>query len=412
MALSAPATDTIDSSGFPLCFKTQQGSEQSPVLGLGDARDTFVVQARAMGGHQKEAVVTEGKAGSSWRLVSDEGPGLQGTDLAPFPLGFMSAGMQADLMNRIRQRAQVQSIPITSIATELITDYAFQGSFFRGNGRGYAYAPQLRVRVETASSGAAIRDLVVESLAASPIFAAWRTPLVNTFALYANGRRRPLSTLAASLAPDAEDPFKAWRQSPRPLAGEDRSTGIIERIGQALVTEGPPSAGWQPGRVDIPIHGCSTIDGTSTRSLAWLNRADGTQFALRTDEGTTQRAPSGLGYAFAGIAFCLMTQLLRYVEHHKMSIRALRLVQVSDCEITSGRAQPHSLDTHIFVHGEEPDAVMERLVEMAANTCYLHAALHAALEPSLKLEVNGQAFGPGSFDDADFIATGDDNRAT
>ncbi|MFM8554862.1 MAG: hypothetical protein ACKODG_01555 [Betaproteobacteria bacterium] len=391
MALSAPATDTIDSSGFPLCFKTQHGSGQSPVLGLEDARDTFVVQARAMGGHQKEAVVSEGKAGSSWRMVSDEGPGLQGTDLAPFPLGFMSAGMQADFMNRIRQRARAQSIAITSLDTELITDYAFQGSFFKGNGRGYAYAPQLRVRIETASPVTAIRDLVVESLAASPLFAAWRTPVVNTFALYANGRRRPLSTLAASLAPDAEDPFKAWRHSPRPLAGEEHSSAIIERIGQAVVTERPPSADWQPGRVDIPIHGRSTMDGTSTRSLTWSNRAGGTQFALRTDEGTTQRAPSGLGYAFAGVAFCLMTQLLRYVEHHKMSIRALRLVQVSDCEITGGRAQPHALDTHIFVHGDEPDAVMERLVEMAANTCYLHAAFHATLEPSLKLEINGKA---------------------
>jgi len=391
MALSAPATDTIDSSGFPLCFKTQHGSGHSPVLGLEDARDTFVVQARAMGGHQKEAVVTEGKAGSSWRMVSDEGPGLQGTDLAPFPLGFMSAGMQADLMNRIRQRARAQSVSITSLDTELITDYAFQGSFFKGNGRGYACAPQLRVRIETATPVTAIRDLVVESLAASPIFSAWRTPLVNTFALYANGRRRPLSTLAASLAPDAEDPFKAWRHSPRPLAGEEHSSAIIERIGQAVVTERPPSADWQSGRVDIPIQGRSTIDGTSTRSLAWLNRADGTQFALRTDEGTTQSAPSGLGYAFAGVAFCLMTQLLRYVEHHRMSIRALRLVQVSDCEITGGRAQPHALDTHIFVHGEEPDTVMERLVEMAANTCYLHAAFHATLEPSLKLEINGKA---------------------
>jgi hypothetical protein len=35
-----------------------------------------------MGGHQKEAVVKEGQAGSSWRMVSDEGPALKGTDLA------------------------------------------------------------------------------------------------------------------------------------------------------------------------------------------------------------------------------------------------------------------------------------------------------------------------------------------
>jgi uncharacterized OsmC-like protein len=344
-----------------------------------------------MGGHQKEAVVTEGKAGSSWRMVSDEGPGLQGTDLAPFPLGFMSAGLQADLLNRINRQARAKSISITNIETELITDYAFQGSFFKGNGRGYAYTPQLRVRIETASSVTAIRDLVRESLANSPIFAAWRTPLVNTFALYANGRRRALSTLAASLAPDAEDPFKAWRDIPRPLADDDHSNAIIDRIGPAVVTELTPSLDWQPGRVDIPIYGRSTFDGTSTRSLTWINRADGTQFALRSNEGSvTQGSPSGLGYAFAGVAFCLMTQLLRYVEHHKMSVRALRLVQVSNCEIAGGVAQPHALDTHVFVHGEEPDAVMERLVEMAANTCYLHAALHAALEPTLELQINGQ----------------------
>lgn len=391
MALSAPATDTIDGSGFPLCFKTDHGSEPSPVLSLRDSRDTFVVQARAMGGHQKEAVVTEGKAGPSWRMVSDEGVGLQGTDLAPFPLGFMSAGLQADLISRIRQRSHRESLAISRLDTHLVTDYAFEGSFFKGNGRGYAYTPRLRVSIETNASVSVTRALVSESLAGSPIFAAWRTPLNNTFALYANGRRRSLTALAASVAPNAADPFKAWRDAPRPLTGGNQPFPIIEKIGPALVTECARPAGWQAGRIDIPIHGASTIAAGGTRSDAWANRVGGTRFALYSDGGAgSDLLPSGLGYAFAGVAFCLMTQLLRYVEHHKMNVRSLRLVQVSDCEVSGGTAQTGALDTHIFVHGDEPDNVIESLVHMAANTCYLHAALQSALEPALDLEINGQ----------------------
>jgi hypothetical protein len=52
-------------------------------------------------------------------------------------------------------------------------------------------------------------------------------------------------------------------------------------------------------------------------------------------------------------------------------------------------AQP--LDTHAFVHTEESDEVMERLMQMSARTCYLHAALGATLPPQVTLLVNGQA---------------------
>ena len=66
MALSAPVTDTIESSGFPLCFKVSQGETRPAVLGLADSSDRFTVQARAMGGHQKEAVVTKEAARRAW----------------------------------------------------------------------------------------------------------------------------------------------------------------------------------------------------------------------------------------------------------------------------------------------------------------------------------------------------------
>ena len=392
MALSAPVTDTIESSGFPLCFKVSQGETRPAVLGLADSRDRFTVQARAMGGHQKEAVVTDGAAGSTWRMVSDEGAGLKGTDLAPFPLGFMAAGLQADLLSRLSLLAAAEHIRLENLQSDLINHYAFEGSFFKGTGRGHALPPRIVIRATTDASAARVRALTASAIAASPILAAWREPLVNTFALYANGQRRALPHLAASPAPDAIDPLKAWRDVPRPLAAPRPTQPLIEKLGPAESTAGVTPPSWQSGRVEIPIHGTCALEGEVARSTSWANLPGGSRFSFQSPASHHHdHAPSGLAYAFAGVAFCLMTQLLRYVEHHHMKIRALRIVQHAECEVTAGVARAHALDTHIFVHGEESEAVMERLVQMAADTCYLHAAFHAALEPVVEFELNAQA---------------------
>ena len=44
-----------------------------------------------------------------------------------------------------------------------------------------------------------------------------------------------------------------------------------------------------------------------------------------------------------------------------------------------------ALDTHVFLHGGESDENMGHLLLSAANTCYLHAMLGAALEPRVEL---------------------------
>lgn len=388
MALHAPVTDTIEASGFPLCFKVSQGKAKPAVVGLADSRDRFTVQARAMGGHQKEAVVIEGAAGSTWRMVSDEGAGLKGSDLAPFPLGFMAAGLQTDLISRLSQLAATEHVRLEHLEADLVNHYAFEGSFFKGTGRGHALPPQLIIRAATDAPADLVRALVARAVAASPILAAWRAPLVNTFALYANGQRRTLSHLAASPGPDAMDPLKAWRDVPRPLDTSQPAKPLIEKLGPTESVPGMVSPSWQSGRVEIPIHGTCALEGDVVRSTSWANLPGGSRFSLRAADGDRgDHAPSGLAYAYAGVAFCLMTQLLRYVEHHQMKIRALRIVQHADCEVSRGIALAHALDTHVFVHGDEPEAVMEWLLQMAADTCYLHAAFHAALEPSVTLEL-------------------------
>ena len=141
-------TDTIDMHGDPLAFKLRQGRGRSPLLGAG--RDVIKVEARQMAGHQKEAVVTEGADASAWRLTSDEGKHLRGTDLAPFPLGFFNAGMQSDLYGRIRALAATRSIALDGVEIRVANHYWLTGSFIHGTGEGHADAPDIDVRVRAA----------------------------------------------------------------------------------------------------------------------------------------------------------------------------------------------------------------------------------------------------------------------
>lgn len=145
--------DSIEGSGFPLAFKVAQGTRRSPLLAGQAGADVFRVDARALGAHQKEAVVHEGSGGSAWRLTSDEGAYLKGSDLAPFPLGFYNAGLQADFLNRLACLARARGMALHGVQLELDNAYAFSGSFLKGDGRGTAYPAKLRLNVQCSSSG-------------------------------------------------------------------------------------------------------------------------------------------------------------------------------------------------------------------------------------------------------------------
>ena len=134
-------TDTIDHQGDPLAFRPRQGRGRSPLLSTG--RDVIKVEARQLAGHQKEAVVTQGADGSSWRLTSDEGKHLRGTDLAPFPLGFFNAGMQSDLYGRVRAVAATRNVALDHVEIRVANHYWLTGSFIHGTGEGHAEAPDI-----------------------------------------------------------------------------------------------------------------------------------------------------------------------------------------------------------------------------------------------------------------------------
>jgi uncharacterized OsmC-like protein len=399
-------TDSIDGSGFPLGFKSRQGRGRPPSVCGAAGRDVFKVEARQRVGHQKEAVVTEGASGSSWRLACDEGRHLKASDLAPFPLGYFNAGLQADLANRILWLARARSIRLESLDLELRNFYSMTGSFFRGDGKGYAEPAQVKVLIASAAPKDAIAALVRAAVAASPALAAMRMAVENTFALYVNGRRRAVTTMKNSPAPDAADPLKTYAAPPAPLAGANDLPELVRKTGRVRDGQTTEAAAGTTTRIVRTVDGiCRMLDPAGvTETDTVLGLPGSSHFAIRSDErGATlgaaapDQGPSGLCLVSAGIAFCYLTQLARYVEHMKFGIRQVRLVQFSPYTLQgsatdgSARGGIEPVDTHLFLHGDESDETHERLMKIAATTCYLHATLASALEPEVSVEVNGAA---------------------
>ena len=382
-------TDTIDMHGDPLAFKLRQGSAASPLTANG--RDVIKVEARQMAGHQKEAVVTDGQAGGTWRLTSDEGIHLKGTDLAPFPLGFFNAGLQGDLYRRLRSLGAERGITLDALEIGLVNHYWLTGSFIHGTGEGHAEPPDIEVRVKSAAGRDAIEALVAAALDASPAIALLRTPLVgNTFALYINGRRREVSGVANSPATDASDPYRVYASAPRPLDDNQRRD-LIVKTGQKEQGTPEPASPTVTNKLLRNIHGeGKPLGGGLFEVDTWLGMPGTSHYRLIADEGDGGAAPSGLALLSAGVAFCYMTQLSRYIENMKMNIRAVRLVQFNPY-IAGATGAVEPIDTHLFLNGEAPEQTHLQLLTIAARTCYLHAAAKAPTEPNVRIVHNGKA---------------------
>ena len=382
-------TDTIEIHGDPLAFRMRQGRCRSPLLGSG--RDVIKVEARQMAGHQKEAVVTEGTEASAWRLTSDEGKHLRGTDLAPFPLGFFNAGMQGDLYGRIRALAAIHNIALDAVEIRVANHYWLTGSFVHGTGEGHAEAPDIDVHVQSGVATEAVKVLITAAMDASPAIALLRTSLSgNTFALYINGRRRKVEGVANSPAADAGDPYRVYARAPRPLDPTARRD-LIEKTGR--VEEGTPelASSTVTSKLIRNVIGEGKSlgwDGTYEADT-WLGMPGTSHFKLTCCDGSVDAAPCGLALLSAGIAFCYMTQLSRYIENMKMNIHGVRLVQFSPY-VAGSHAAAEPIDTHLFLNGDAPDETHQQLLTIAARTCYLHAASKTPTEPNLRIIHNGR----------------------
>ena len=144
------ATTLLAPAVYPPFFKLTNAGEvaiDAPDNRKGDALRTWV---RSLSGFQKEALVRSAKTGDTWRLVSDEGPYLNGHDAAPCPLAFLSTGMAASFMNEILALADLQGIEIGKLKLVQDNFYTMKGSMPKrtmvGGGRGRRTAGRDRLQ--------------------------------------------------------------------------------------------------------------------------------------------------------------------------------------------------------------------------------------------------------------------------
>ncbi len=384
-------TDTIDKHGDPLGFKLRRGSP-SPLLQGG--RDIIKVEARQMALHQKEAIVTDGAESSAWRVTSDEGKHLKGTDLAPFPLGYFNAGIHVDLAQQIRRIAAERGIAMDGLSLSVVNHYWLTGSFIHGTGEGHAETPDIDVRIESSAPTNEIQSLVHAAMDASPAIAFLRAALTsNSFALYINGRRRQVEGAANSTAPDANDPYRTYKSAPRPLDANARAD-LVVKPGVSEDGRSAPAQATIAGKQLRNIFGEGRLLSDGIVDVdTWLGMPGASHFRILGDAACAGAAPSGLALLAAGIAFCYMTQLARYIENMKLAINGVRLVQFTPFKRgtkdgTKAMAEP--IDTHLFLDGEAPEETHLKLLTVAARTCYLHAASKTPTDPNLRIIHNGR----------------------
>lgn len=382
--------ERIDTSGFPMGFLYTAG-QRSGALGENGGQSVLVTEARMLAGHQKEAIVHEGVDGPKWRVTSDEGKHLKGTDLAPFPLGFFNAGMQSDLLGRIISAAKNHRVDLDKANVKLSVKnyYWLTGSFVRGDGKGFADPPEISLHCDPSISDT-MTKLLVDAANSSPAIAALRKSLQNTFAIYVNGQRETVQSMRSSDAEDAVDPYMTYSTPPSPLEATPEDliwkTGAVEDGEVKLAPSGTKT------RIIRTVSGRGELVDSNglVETDTWLEMPGVSHFGLRSDERTEGfHAPSGLALFSAGISFCYLTQLSRYIENMKLDINGIRLVQYSPYTATSSNADAAPVDTHLFLNGRADVETHETLMRVAAETCYLHATLGTPLEPSFK--VNGHA---------------------
>ena len=382
----------IGTSGLPPFFSVANAdavSIASPENRKGDALRTWV---RSLSGFQKEALVRSALTGRTWRLVSDEGPYLNGHDAAPCPLAFLSCGMAASFMNEILALAEIQGIAIRSL--KLIQDnyYTMKGSMPKRTMVGGAENIDLQVEIGCDLDDADLYKFLIDATFASPLNGLMRGQLESLFKLSRNGTELPTNKAAELDAAIFPDPGNHFARS----EAEAGTLTLMEPVGPTPkkdVVRGTSSAAGslaeeQDRRLNIGAVAVMREDGV--KEIQQMQYSPyGTSFRFLSSEDG--RAPDANTLISAGIGFCFMTQFGRFVSMLKLDLPDYRIVQDTHFSLggasgntgQAGEADP--LETHVYLETSESDETAQEMLDISEQTCFLHAFCRTDLKTKLKV---------------------------
>ena len=210
----------IETLGYELVYKSAESEPSTQNM------TNVRCRLRALVGMQKEALVHNSKTGIEWRMVCDEGPYLNGTDLAPFPLAFYTTGMAFSFTNELLKHAKTAGIEITNYQLTQDNFYTMQGSALRGDMIGGALPVEMTIELSTDADLATIETLVARAEQTSPAQRYMNESLENTFSLSHNGSVIDAGNIAHSSAEMPAEPTPAL-DSAKPINTESYERDII-----------------------------------------------------------------------------------------------------------------------------------------------------------------------------------------
>jgi organic hydroperoxide reductase OsmC/OhrA len=392
--------DIINSSGLPAFFALDNADDvgiEAPENRKGDALRAWV---RSLSGFQKEALVRSAHTGKTWRLVSDEGPYLNGQDAAPCPLAFLTTGMVASYMNEILALASIQGVEIRQL--KLIQDnyYTMKGSMPKRTMVGGAEPVELQVEIDCDLDEAELRTFLMSAIHASPLNGLMRGQLESLFKLEKNGQELPtakVAELGQPLIPDPEDRFG------KAIASETEASQILmapvgptpkKDVVRGTSAGGSSLSDEQDRRLNIGAVALLREDGI--KEIHQMQYSPyGTSFRFLSEEapvnGGEGRAPDANTYISAGIGFCFMTQFGRFVSMLNLDLPEYRIVQDTHFSLggasggtgKAGEADP--VETHVYLKTTESDQTAQEMLDISEQTCFLHAFCRTDLKTKLKI---------------------------
>lgn len=384
--------DIIGTSGLAPFFELVNPDEVSidaPENRKGDALRTWV---RSLSGFQKEAFVRSAQTGRTWRLVSDEGPYLNGFDAAPCPLAFLSTGMAASFMNEILALAKIQGVEIRKL--KLIQDnyYTMQGSMPKRTMVGGAENIDLQVEIDCDLDDAKLNEFLINATYASPLNGLMRGKLESLFKLGKNGVELPTAKVAELNAPLFPDPGNHFAKAKAKPSDQELMVPVGPTPKKDVVlgttTGGSSLSDEQDRRLNIGAVAILREDGI--KEIQQMQYSPyGTSFKFLSSEDG--RAPDANSLISAGIGFCFMTQFGRFVSMLKLDLPDYRIVQDTHFSLggasggtgKAGEADP--IETHVYLETSESNETAQEMLDISEQTCFLHAFCRTDLKTKLKV---------------------------
>ncbi len=382
--------DIIGASDLPAFFKVANPQAiDTPDNRKGDALRTYV---RSLSGFQKEALVRSAKTGDAWRLVSDEGPYLNGHDAACCPLAFLSVGMVASFMNEIMAYAEQKEVQIRQLKLTQDNYYTMKGSMPRRTMVGGAENIELQVEIDCDLDDAQLNAFLTEATFASPLNGLMRGQLDSLFKLSKNDQEltcAKATELDSALLPDPKDLFSQ-------IEAEAGEIGLLSKVGLTpkKAVQGGTATGSssltdeQDRRLNIGAVAILREDGI--KEIQQMQYSPyGTSFKLLSSEDG--RAPDANTLISAGIAFCFMTQFGRFVSMLKLDLPDYRITQDTHFSLggaTGRTGKPGDADpieTHVYLQTSESDETAQEMLDISEQTCFLHAFCRTDLKTKLKV---------------------------